>query len=292
MAFGWFSDMASRLRNAFDAGPESNADLPLIPEGRVVYAVGDVHGEFELLHGLLRLIEQDAQIHAPGLAPTLVFLGDYIDRGPRSRDVVELLSKGPVNGWTWYALRGNHEQALLDFLREPVSNTAWLSFGGIATLDSYGVGPPMADEASLTKARDRLLDVLPAAHRSWIDRLELCVQIGGYAFVHAGVRPGVPLDLQERDDLLWIRAPFLNHMRRFEKKIVHGHTITKQPDVLSNRIGIDTGSFAAGHLSAVALNGEHIRLLHSSRNGSGYWSGGVAETTTPPRGRDSEACVG
>jgi serine/threonine protein phosphatase 1 len=284
--------MASRLRSAFDAGPSSSADLPVIPEGRVVYAVGDIHGEFKLLQGLLRLIEHDAQTYAPGLAPTLVFLGDYIDRGARSRDVVELLSKGPANGWTWCALRGNHEQALLDFLREPVSNTAWLSFGGIATLDSYGVGPPLSDEASLIAARDRLLALMPSAHRSWMERLELCVEIGDFAFVHAGVRPGVPLHLQEREDLLWIRAPFLNHVRRFEKKIVHGHTITKQPDVLPNRIGIDTGSFAAGRLSAVALQGSDIRLLHASRGGIGYWNGGVAEITTRPKGRDIGACGG
>jgi len=205
----------------------------------------------------------------------LVFLGDYVDRGPQSAKVVEAL--------VWLRrrpdlevrlLKGNHEQALLDFLDAPGRAGQWLAFGGAETLAAYGVVPPRPDDraAELVRARDELLDRMPAAHLRLLERLEPMVVVGDYAFVHAGVRPGAPLARQAEVDLLWIRKGFVDAAGPFEKVIVHGHTWTdEQPQMLAHRLGLDTGAFATGVLTAVRLSEGEREVLQVRRPVESIW---------------------
>jgi serine/threonine protein phosphatase 1 len=166
--------------------------------GQLVYAVGDIHGRYDLLLELLARLAQDAGVHAAGRAPVLVLLGDYVDRGPDSARVVEaLVALAQAPGWRLVALKGNHEQAMLRFIDQPHLGGPWLRFGGEATLSSYGVAPPGAETADLVRARDELLAAMPAAHLHALLSLPLAATVGDYAFVHAGVAPGVPLEDQQ-----------------------------------------------------------------------------------------------
>lgn len=266
--FDWFrtliGSVASFVENA-RAEPDSEAAVSLVPDGDEVYAVGDVHGSLTLLDDLLARIGDDAKT-APGVGRrTLIFLGDYIDRGPDSAGVIERLAGLSMPGFTIHHLVGNHELAMLDFLRDPEGGQDWLRFGGIATLASYGV-PGLRDTddpAELTALRDRLRERMPPHHQTFLENLQPMVTVGDYGFVHAGVRPGVSLARQNLDDLCWIRDPFLTFPGRHEKRIVHGHSITPYPEVRDNRIGIDTGAYAGGPLTAIALRGSTIRFIQA-----------------------------
>jgi serine/threonine protein phosphatase 1 len=223
--------------------------------GELVYAVGDIHGCYDLMKDILGQVAADYAQRAAGRRPILIFCGDYVDRGPHSAKVMEALvwlqRRGEVD---LHLLKGNHEQALLAFIEEPESGPPWLRFGGQETLISYGVLPPAPEEGldGLARARDELLERMPAAHLRLLQRLELMVVVGDYAFVHAGVRPGAPLEAQEERDLLWIREGFLDAPGPFEKVIVHGHTwLSEQPQLAGHRIGLDTGAFATGTLTAM-----------------------------------------
>lgn len=226
-----------------------------VPAGEAVYAVGDVHGRLDLLTALLGRIAADAALRPAGRR-RLVFLGDYIDRGPGSRGVVERLVQGPPPGFEAICLRGNHEQAMLDFLEAPEQAEAWLDFGGEATLRSYGVRP-----AAPRQMRDALAAVLPAAHLRFLETLDFVHEAGGYLFVHAGIRPGRALEIQHPHDLLWIREAFLESGADHGCVVVHGHSIVPVPEVRSNRIGIDTGAFATGRLTCLVLEGAERRFL-------------------------------
>ncbi len=193
----------------------------------------------------------------------LVFIGDYVDRGHDSKAVVEQLVNLPSD-FVVHFLRGNHDQALLDFLTDPSSFPSWKDYGAEETLASYGVPPPASeDEAALRQTRDRLQAALPANHRSFFETLKLSETIGDYFFAHAGVRPGTPLDRQEERDLMWIRDEFLNSRDEFGKIVVHGHTPTNAPVVRRNRIGIDTGAYLTGRLTALVLEGKRRRFLRT-----------------------------
>lgn len=234
--------------------------------GRLVYAVGDVHGRLDVLEPLLRDIAEDALITRPPERPLLVFLGDYVDRGPASRGVVDLVMRLQADrSFEVAALKGNHEEALLHFLDEPAFAAAWLEFGGGATLASYGVLPPpeAAEPEAWRRARDAFAEALPESHRRFYQDLELMRIVGDYAFVHAGVRPGVPLEAQSARDLLWIRYEFLQDGGPFDKVIVHGHTPGAEPQLHPHRLGLDTGAYATGVLSAVRLHGEEQRLMQA-----------------------------
>ncbi len=233
-----------------------------VPRGVRVYAVGDVHGRFDLLEQLLGQIERDAE-GAADLVKYVVFLGDYVDRGPQSRLVIERLAGPPLPGFGAIHLRGNHEAAMLDFLADVQIGGAWIAYGGNATMASYGVVPPAEDAPPefLEEARQQLLAALPDHHLAFLKRLRNSIAIGDYLFVHAGIKPGVPLDRQAESDLLWIRREFLHSTADHGKVVVHGHTIAEQPEVRSNRIGIDTGAFATNRLTALVLEGTERRFL-------------------------------
>jgi serine/threonine protein phosphatase 1 len=232
----------------------------------LVYAIGDIHGEIAALDALLRRIVDDAA-RVPGVAPVLVFLGDYVDRGADSRAVVERLAGLALPGFTCHTLMGNHEASMLEFLADPVRGAPWLAYGGAETLVSYGVRASfgITDPARCKELRDRLLARLPDHHLEFLKRLLPSVALGDYLFVHAGIRPGRALEAQRAEDVLWIREPFLSSRRRHEKVIVHGHTITPQPEILPNRIGLDTGAYATGILSSIALSESDPRILQVCR---------------------------
>lgn len=233
-------------------------------DGRVVYAVGDVHGCYDLLKGLLEALVWDAASLDKRVGALLVFCGDYVDRGSRSRDVLDTV--------VWLSrqrsveslfLKGNHEAMLLGFLDRPEQHVAWLRKDGLPTLRSYGVSIDAAN-ADASHLRDALADRMPAAHLRFLERLPTLFTCGGYAFVHAGLRPGVPLARQSKDDCLWIRDAFLDSDHRFEKVVVHGHSWdTDQPQLRDTRIGVDTGAYATGVLTAVRLDGATVRFLQA-----------------------------
>jgi len=232
--------------------------IPNLPAGELLYAVGDIHGRADLLADLLRQIEDDAAGRAAA-QKTLVFVGDYVDRGPDSRGVVEILLTGLPEGFHAHFLKGNHEALLLDFLADPRRLDHWLMNGGDATMTSYGVdiGQLESRAAAPEAWRDAFAALLPDDHLRFFERLTLQVAVGDYLFVHAGVRPGVPLDAQSESDLMWIRGEFLEHTEPFGKVVVHGHTPAREPAVRPNRIGIDTGAVFSGRLTALRLqNGE------------------------------------
>lgn len=231
-----------------------------VPEGERVYAVGDIHGRRDLLDKMLEAIAADAA--GAARQNSIVFLGDYVDRGTDSKGVIDRLSSLALPGWQTVFLRGNHDQAVLDFLADAAFYRAWRSFGAADTLLSYGVMPPRFDkEDAFEEARQALADALPPAHRDFFESLAYRHEVGGYCFVHAGVRPGIALDRQVPEDLLWIRDEFLLSERRLEKIIVHGHTPLEEPERRGFRIGVDTGAYATGRLSAVVLDGATCRFL-------------------------------
>ena len=235
---------------------------PRLPENLRAYVVGDIHGRADLLLRLFAAI--DADLADRGSMPTLqIFLGDYIDRGPSSRHVIDmLLARG--RGHRLVTLKGNHETYPAQFLADPDTLTGWRPLGGLETLAAYGLAPsPNPDTAERRELAAQFATVFPESHAQFLADLPTSFNCGDYFFVHAGVRPGVPLDKQHEDDLLWIRDDFLLHERDFGKIIVHGHTPVRSPDLRDNRINIDTGAFATGKLTCLVIEGEGVRVLSS-----------------------------
>lgn len=233
------------------------------PEGTLVYAVGDVHGHLDLLQRLQVQIKDDMASRRADRC-VAVYLGDYIDRGPASRAVIDHLLASPLPGCESIHLLGNHEQWLLRFLDDPAAGPAWLRNGGRETLVSYGVSVPMqVENVDMEDVQAAFAKALPPAHRRFFGQMPLSHREGGYFFAHAGVRPGVPLDEQSPDDLVWIREEFLYSSADFGAVVVHGHTPTHTPEEHLNRIGIDTGAFMSGRLTAVILDRGKVSFLHS-----------------------------
>jgi serine/threonine protein phosphatase 1 len=231
----------------------------------LIYAVGDIHGRYDLFKMMLGTILADIAERAAERLAVVVLLGDYVDRGPQSAEVLEALVELKRRGQLrLHLLRGNHEQAMLRFLSDPVRSAPWIGFGGAQTLQSYGVEVPGPAPRALITARDALLEAMPSSHLRLLEQLELMLVIGDYAFVHAGVRAGTPLRQQTEEDLLWIRDDFLKAPGRFEKIIVHGHTWSgDQPQLLEHRIGLDTGAYSTGVLTAARLDGADAEILQA-----------------------------
>lgn len=232
-----------------------------VPDGLRVYAIGDIHGCREELDRLLERVEADLSGHEG--ASRLVFLGDYVDRGPDSAGVIERLAGGGLPGDGQTFLRGNHEMVFADLLRgEREAQSGWLAYGGFATLASYGI-----ERAQLFDGEPDVPALLGAAvpehHRRFLHGLEPSVRLGDYFFAHAGVRPGVALAEQSERDLAWIRESFLGSREDHGAVIVHGHTISDDPEVRPNRVGIDTGCYRTGRLTALVLEGAGRRFLTS-----------------------------
>jgi len=226
--------------------------------------VGDVHGRADLLEVLLGRIAAEAAMHPEDSQRSLVFLGDYIDRGASSRGVVERLLADPLPGFATVRLLGNHEEALLDFLDERSDGLDWLSYGGLETLMSYSVplkGYPDTPQRA-AELRGALAGAVPQSHVAFYRACVLHHTVGDYVFVHAGVRPGVSLEKQHPADLLWIRDEFLRAKAALPGKVVvHGHTICDMPQDVGHRINIDTGAFVSGRLTCLVLRGDSRQFM-------------------------------
>jgi len=240
---------------AIQSSPSRDKQRPRVPDGIRIYAIGDIHGRADLLDGTLKRIDADLKTN-PVAHAIEVFLGDYIDRGPASRQVLDrLVARNRTHQAVF--LKGNHETYLIDFVTNPLILEDWKRVGGFATLMSYGITPSTNAEAQLAAAFDQ---ALPESHRQFLGNLKLSFTCGDFFFVHAGVRPGIPLEKQREEDLLWIRQDFLLSEEDFGKIIVHGHTPVAHPDIRPNRINIDTGAFATGRLTCLKLEGDDMHL--------------------------------
>ena len=226
-----------------------------VPPGRRVYAIGDIHGRIDLLRRLNARIRADAE-EVQADSYVVVYLGDYVDRGGHSRDVLDCLIEDPIPGFETISILGNHEAFLLEFLDNPGRGNVWIFNGGDTTLRNYGidVGDLEFHAGGWEWLRDRFLESLPERHLDFLRNLPLMHVEGDYVFVHAGIRPNVPLEKQERQDLLWIREGFLDCEDDLGKMVVHGHTPFKEIQVRSNRIGIDTGAWMSDTLTCIVLH--------------------------------------
>ena len=234
---------------------------------QVYYAVGDVHGCYNLLSDLLLKIVQDLRTIDENHTATVVFLGDYIDRGPDSSKTVSsliwLARNAPMR---CVFLRGNHEQAMLDFLQDPLETRKWLQVGGEETVRSYGASlfEDGEEPQRFLAIRDSLLDNLPTSHMNFLSNLRSMFQTERDVFVHAGIRPRVPIEEQNVADLLWIRSGFLEYDQPLEKRVIHGHSwFGDAPDVRGNRIGVDTGAYQTGVLTALRIIEDDTKFLQA-----------------------------
>ncbi|KLI64297.1 serine/threonine protein phosphatase [Aurantiacibacter marinus] len=240
---------------------KTKQELPRVPKGHRVYAVGDVHGRSDLFTALVDAIEEDIRDgEAEGLEPDIVLLGDLVDRGPDSAGVIELARKW-TRTRTVHVLCGNHEEMFLNSFEDKDILRHFLRHGGRETLLSYGMDRKIFTKATLDEIQQMLEEFVPKKHRKFISGFEDMVQLGDYLFVHAGIEPGVPLDEQKQRSLRWIREPFLSYGKSHGLVVVHGHTITDEVVDAGNRIGIDTGAYASGRLTALVLEGKKRRYL-------------------------------
>lgn len=260
------------LRRPNDSGGRQNKQVitdedrvkPFLETGRRLYAIGDIHGRLDLLEELHEMIRTDTADFAGSKG--VVYLGDYIDRGAQSKQVLDLLINQPLDGFDIITLLGNHEQSMLDFLKDPQSAAPWLSYGGQVTLLSYAVGlgrVNMMQQVELL--RDELEVKLPQSHLDFLRSCRLMYTEGSYCFVHAGIRPGVNLEKQVPEDLLWIREEFIHNRKNHGHIVVHGHSISEEVQSRPNRIGIDTGAYNSGLLTCMVLEGDQQRLLQTGR---------------------------
>ena len=265
--------MFQALKQLFARGEDE--PLPSIPAGQRVYAVGDIHGRLDLFEALVAAIEADDAARAP--AETLiVLLGDLVDRGDDSRGVIEfardLQRRRPVR-----ILAGNHEEMFLRSLSDIETFRHFIRHGGRETLLSYGINHGQFQAASMEEAQQLASEAVPADHLAFLESFEDMIQLGDYLFVHAGIDPRLPIDQQRSRDLRWIREPFLSHEGSHGVVVVHGHTICDEPEDCGNRIGIDTGAFMSGRLTALILEGTARCYLEAAEE-----DGRVGTRYSPP----------
>lgn len=224
------------------------------PEGVRVYAIGDIHGRLDLLEKMHGLIDADRAGY-PGKDWLVIHVGDYVDRGPDSRGVIDFLISAADRDPRYVSLGGNHDVGFLDFLSDPRPDGLFARHGGRQTALSYGVDIDFDDPRSLAAGRAALDAAMPARHRAFLEGLHFSFTAGDCFFCHAGIRPHVALDRQAVDDLIWIRDVFLDFSGLHEKVIVHGHTPANEPEVRANRVNVDTGAFRTGRLTAFVIDG-------------------------------------
>jgi serine/threonine protein phosphatase 1 len=242
---------------------QSAGTQPHVPDGMRIYAVGDIHGRFDLLQKIGDLIRADLARH-PVERSIEIYLGDYVDRGPASKSVLDHLSSDSMVCDKRICLKGNHDDMFLSFLEDPSILTDWRDLGGLETIFSYGVSPPMTRNRELVAECQQLFAAaVPKSHAQFLNGLPLKAEIGSYLFVHAGLRPGRPKEHQDDTDLLWIREPFLSSRRDHGCIVVHGHTPRQDYEILPNRINVDTGAYLSGHLTCAVLEGAVIRVLQT-----------------------------
>jgi serine/threonine protein phosphatase 1 len=236
---------------------------PSLPKGLRVYAVGDIHGRFDLLNKLLARIDTDIALR-PTVRPVYVFLGDYIDRGSSSRETIDrLIEHGETHESVF--LKGNHELIAIKCLSDPSLFDQWMRLGGLETLKSYGAAPAtLANEKQIVELQAAFHNALPQAHFRFFRDLRSSFACGDFFFAHAGVKPNVDLSRQKESDLLWIRGEFLSSNDDFGKIIVHGHTPNSEIEVGPNRINIDTGAFATGRLTCLVIEGGSLSVIDTS----------------------------
>lgn len=250
------------IRSIFGWGRRESeaASHASVPPDHFVAAIGDVHGRLDLVDQLWPMIDA-ASRRSAARTRMLIFIGDYVDRGLQSAQLVERLLQG-FPGFTTVFLKGNHDETLLQFLADPAIGDVWRNFGGLETLRSYGVSH--AAGKSWAQTRSEFLTVFPRSHEAFFKNLQLYKAVGDYLFVHAGVKPRVPLAEQREQDLLWIRDEFLTSTVNFGRVVVHGHTPANAPEIRQNRIGIDTGAYMTGALTAVVLEGRGRQFLSTA----------------------------
>ena len=235
--------------------------MPSTDSGDRIYAIGDIHGRYDLLQMLIARIGEHSASLPQARSLYVVLIGDVVDRGPQSAEVLAMLYGLQRQNSRVIVLLGNHEEAMLQALDgDPDALRRWLAVGGDATLASFGIAP-LRGEDDPRDYMNSARRAIPRRLLAWLRQLPLSVQSGDYYFVHAGVRPGVALARQVREDMLWIRREFLRHERDFGAIIVHGHSITTNVDIRENRIGIDTGAYQSGILSAIYLEGEKRDII-------------------------------
>jgi serine/threonine protein phosphatase 1 len=247
-------------------GLQAPAGAARVPDGTVVYAIGDIHGRCDLLQEIHAGIAEDARRRrAP--RKLVIYLGDYVSRGLDSRRVVELVKGAPPRGCAAVALKGNHEDLLLSFLALDLdAGRHWFDYDGLDTLAHFGVVASRRDAQdgpSMETLRRRFSAALPEAHLAFFRGLRVSHDEGGYRFVHAGVRPGVPLAAQSERDQMWIRGEFLGSDQEHGAVVVHGHSICAEPEVRRNRIGIDTGASRSGVLTCLVLEEDRRAFLQT-----------------------------
>ncbi len=238
-----------------------NSSRARLPKGLRIYAIGDVHGCLKELKALISLIDADTR-ERPVRNREIVFLGDYVDRGPKNKGVIDYLIELEAGKRKTVFLRGNHDERLARFLSEPEKvGAGFLRWGGDTTMRDYGI--IMKDGESYSAVSKRFQRKFPKSHKAFLRRLKYSHEVGDYFFVHAGIRPGVPLAKQKPSDLMWIRDEFLPSKRQHPKVIVHGHTPVSNPAVHSNRIEVDTRCYDTGRLTAVVLEGSEKRFIQT-----------------------------
>lgn len=252
--------MFDRLRQLFRSSEETPSSST-IPAGQRVYAVGDIHGRLDLFAALIAAMEADDAARGDA-DTTIVLLGDLVDRGPDSAGVIDLARRLQARRQV-RIVAGNHEEMFLQSLDDTDILRHFLRYGGKETALSYAIDETSYREATLEEAQVLLRDAVPEADLAFIAGFEDHVRIGDYLFVHAGIRPGAPIEEQTPSDLRWIREPFLSHAGSHGSVVVHGHTITEDPDIRSNRIGLDTGAYQSGRLTALGLEGARQWLIEA-----------------------------
>jgi serine/threonine protein phosphatase 1 len=251
--------MFNKLRTLIGTAPAPAAIETGIPAGERVYAIGDVHGRADLMADMINLVEADDAARGPAQT-TIVLLGDLVDRGPDSAGVIALAREWGTRR-TVRCLQGNHEEMFLASFNNDNVLRHFLRFGGRETLLSYPITPDEYQRTTLDELQDLMAERVPAADIAFMAAMENMIRIGDYVFVHAGIRPGVALDEQVAGDLRWIRGEFLEDQSWRDFAVVHGHTITPAPELTATRIGIDTGAYASGQLTAIGLQGTDRWLL-------------------------------